>query len=191
MEISNESALIIVDVQRDFCPGGALPVREGDQIVSTVNKYIEKFKKAGLLVVATRDWHPKDHVSFKTRGGIWPEHCVQDTLGAQFHPGLILPEDAVIISKADKPDKEAYSGFQGTDLDDVLKRKGVKVLYVGGLATDYCVKNTVLDGRRKGYRVYLLIDAVKGVDLTPGDSQKAIMEMISAGAEETTISDLE
>jgi len=191
LKITSESALIIVDVQVDFCPGGALPVPDGNQVVPVINRYVERFEKAGALVVATRDWHPREHVSFKTRGGMWPEHCVQNTYGARFHPDLILPDGVVVVSKGYKPGREAYSGFEGTDLENILRNRGVKVLYVGGLATDYCVKNTVLDGIRRGFKVFLLVDAIKGVDVVEGDSQKAIEEMISAGAEKVTVSNLE
>ncbi|MGD0330768.1 MAG: bifunctional nicotinamidase/pyrazinamidase [Nitrososphaeria archaeon] len=176
------SALIVTDIQNDFCPGGALPVSEGDKIIPTVNRYIERFEKANSLVIASRDWHPKNHISFKSRGGIWPEHCVQNTKGAEFHPNLRLPKKVQVISKADNPDKEAYSVFQGTGLDALLRKNAIKELFVAGLTTDYCVKNTVIDGLAMGYKVYLLVDAIKGVEVNPGDSQRAIEEMISKGA---------
>ena len=189
LKILEESALIVVDVQNDFCPGGALPVPEGDKVVSVINKYIEKFELRGSLVIATRDWHPKNHISFRSQGGIWPEHCVQNTRGAEFHPSLRLPKKVIVISKTDKPDKEAYSGFQGTDLDTILRENTIRELFIGGLATDYCVKNTVLDGLTKGYKVYLLVDAIKGVEANLGDSEKAIKEMISRGVIKIYIKD--
>ncbi len=183
-------ALVIVDVQNDFLPGGALPVPEGDRVVPVLNEYIHHFRAAGLPIVATRDWHPPDHCSFQAQGGPWPPHCVQGTPGADFAPGLELPEDALIVSKATKPDQEAYSGFQDTDLDARLREMGVRRLFIGGLATDYCVKQTVLDALRLGYRVYLLTDAIRAVDVQPGDGDAAIDEMLRAGALPLTLSDL-
>jgi nicotinamidase/pyrazinamidase len=182
VNIIENDALIIVDVQNDFCPGGALAVPEGDQIVPIINKYIGKFVSKNALVVATRDWHPKNHVSFKEYGGLWPVHCVQNSWGAEFHPMLTLPKNAIIVSKAYEPNVEAYSGFQGTELDKMLKERRVKRLFVCGLATDYCVKATVLDGLKLGYEVYLLVDAIKGVNVRPGDSEEAINEMVKAKA---------
>ena len=187
----DKDALIIVDVQRDFCSGGALPVPGGEKIIPTLNKYIEKFSKAGALIVATRDWHPPNHMSFKDYGGIWPTHCVQGTLGAEFHPDLRLPREFKIVSKATSADKEAYSGFDGTNLERELKDAGIKRVFVGGLATDYCVKSTVLDALRLGFETILLIDAIKGVDVNPGDSERAIEEMIKRGAKKASLNDLE
>ena len=187
----DKDALIIVDVQRDFCSGGALPVPGGEKIIPTLNKYIEKFSKAGALIVATRDWHPPNHMSFKDYGGVWPTHCVQGTLGAEFHPDLRLPREVKIVSKATSADKEAYSGFDGTNLERELKDAGIKRVFVGGLATDYCVKSTVLDALRLGFETILLIDAIKGVDVNPGDSERAIEEMIKRGAKKASLNDLE
>ena len=186
-----EDALIIVDVQKDFCSGGALPVPEGEKVVPILNRYIEKFSKAGALIVATRDWHPPNHISFKSRGGAWPPHCIQGTPGAEFHPGLNLPAKVEIVSKASSPDKEAYSGFDGTDLEEKLRNAGVRRVFVGGLATDYCVKSTVLDALKLGFKTILLLDAIKGVDVNPGDSEKAINEMFRKGAEGASLSDFE
>ena len=187
----DKDALIIVDVQRDFCSGGALPVPDGEKIIPTLNKYIEKFSKAGALIVATRDWHPPNHISFKDHGGIWPTHCVQGTLGAEFHPDLRLPREVKVVSKATSADKEAYSGFDGTSLERELKDAGIKRVFVGGLATDYCVKSTVLDALRLGFETILLVDAIKGVDVNPGDSERAIGEMIKRGAKKASLNDLE
>ncbi len=187
----DKDALIIVDVQRDFCSGGSLPVPEGEKIVPILNKYIEKFSKAGALIVATRDWHPPNHVSFKGYGGIWPPHCIQGTPGAEFHPDLNLPKEAKIISKATLADKEAYSGFDGTGLEIELKNAGIQRVFIGGLATDYCVKSTVLDALKIGFETVLLIDAIKGVDINPGDSERAIKEMIERGAKKALLSDFE
>ncbi len=182
INILGSDALIIVDVQNDFCPGGALAVPEGDKIVPTINRYIEKFVSKNAIVVATRDWHPKNHVSFKEYGGVWPVHCVQGSWGASFHPMLKLPKSVIIISKAFEPEIEAYSGFQGTELDKILREKGVKRIFVAGLATDYCVKATVLDALKLGYEVYVLVDAIKGVNIRPKDSEDALNEMVKANA---------
>jgi len=187
--IVNNDALIIVDVQRDFCLGGALPVPAGDQVVPVLNEYIRLLKKADARVFATRDWHPPNHVSFKTYGGPWPPHCIQQSEGAKFHPDLKLPDDTSIISKAMEPSKESYSGFDDTELADKLKTQGVKRVFVGGLATDYCVKNTVLDAIKLGFETVLLLDAVQGIDVKPGDAEKAIDEMVLKGAEKITLTD--
>lgn len=180
--ILSDAALIIVDVQNDFCPGGALPVTDGDKVVPILNVYIKRFGEEGAPIFATRDWHPNDHSSFKEKGGIWPPHCVQGTSGAQFHPGLDISGDVEIVSKGTSPKDEAYSGFQGTDLAAELKKKGIKTLYIGGLATDYCVKHTVLDAIKEGFLVFFLEAGSKGVDVNPGDSKRAVDEMVLAGA---------
>jgi len=175
-------ALIVVDVQRDFCPGGSLPVKSGNRVVGPINELVSQFEKEGSPVFFTRDWHPADHCSFVSRGGPWPPHCVKGTLGAEFHPELYVPTDAVIISKATKKDREAYSGFQGTQLAEQLRRRGVKDVYVAGLATDYCVKNTVLDALREGFVASVVEDAVAGVNVKPTDSANAFRKMLSEGA---------
>jgi nicotinamidase/pyrazinamidase len=182
-------ALIIVDVQNDFCPGGALPVPEGDQVVPVLNDYIKIFEKANARIFATRDWHPPNHISFKAQGGPWPPHCVQNSKGAEFHPDLKLPSDTSIVSKAMDPLKESYSGFDSTELANILKTKGVVRVFVGGLATDYCVKNTVFDARKMGFETVLLLDAIRGINVEPGDVRKAIDEMIKNGAEQATLED--
>jgi nicotinamidase/pyrazinamidase len=184
--VDETSALIIVDVQRDFCTGGALPVPEGDHVVPVLNRYVKKFVKARAPIYATRDWHPPNHVSFTSQGGSWPQHCVQNTEGAEFHPGLELPERVKIVSKALEPSREAYSGFEGTDLAEDLRKQGISRLFIGGLATDYCVKNTVLDALDLGFEVILLEDAIRGVEVTAGDSDKAIRDMVEKGAKTAT-----
>jgi len=175
-------ALLIVDVQNDFLPGGSLAVPEGDRVVPVLNRYIRDFTAAGLPVYATRDWHPEGHCSFAAQGGPWPPHCRAGTRGAAFAPGLKLPEGAVVISKADTVEKDAYSGFQGTDLAERLQAAGVRRLFVGGLATDYCVLNTVRDALAAGFGVVLLEDAIRAVDVKPGDGARAEAEMVRAGA---------
>jgi len=189
-KIDEKSALIIVDVQKDFCPGGALPVSYGDRVVPIFNTYINRFLRVGAPMVATRDWHPSNHISFQDRGGSWPPHCVQGSEGAKFHPELKLSNDMKIVSKGVDPKREQYSDFQGTGLADLLKEKGVETVYIGGLATDYCVKATVLDALEIGFKTILLMDASKGVDVNPGDSDKAVEQMVMKGAHKTTLSDI-
>lgn len=182
-----ETALLIVDVQGDFCPGGALPVPEGDQVVPVLNRAIERFRQAGALVVASRDWHPERSTHFAAYGGRWPVHCVQGTEGAAFHPDLKLPADAIVVSKGMGEDEDGYSAFEartedGVPLEDVLRNRGVRRLVVGGLATDYCVRASVLGALERGFEVLVLQDAIRGVDVQPGDSQRAIAEMQEKGA---------
>jgi nicotinamidase/pyrazinamidase len=178
-----DSALILVDIQNDFCPGGALAVSEGDRIVPIVNSLISDFP----LVISTQDWHPANHISFKEQGGIWPPHCVQGSHGAELHPHLRTDTVAHYFRKASSPGKDDYSEFAGKDdqgrsLDQVLGSYGVKRLYVVGLATDYCVLETVLDGLRYGYEVYAVSDAMRAVNVNPDDGEKALERMASAGA---------
>jgi nicotinamidase/pyrazinamidase len=187
--IGKTDAIIVVDVQNDFCPGGALPVPEGDQVIPALNDYIKIFKKANTRIFATRDWHPPNHISFKAQGGPWPPHCIQDTEGAKFHPDLKLPRGTTIISKATDPRKEAYSGFDGTELANTLRKAGVTRVFVGGLATDYCVKNTVLDARELDFKAVLLLDAIRGINTEPDDVARAIAKMASRGAEQATLTD--
>jgi nicotinamidase/pyrazinamidase len=182
-----KDALIIVDVQNDFCPGGALAVKGGDEVVPVLNRVIEIFGDAGLPIFATRDWHPEKTSHFSTYGGLWPVHCVQGTGGAEFHDDLKLSNDVVVVSKGMAPDEDSYSGFQATDMSgtplaELLRRKQVERIIVGGLATDYCVKHTVLDGLSEGFKVVLLSDAIRAVNLKPHDEKLAIDEMVRAGA---------
>jgi nicotinamidase/pyrazinamidase len=181
------SALLIEDVQNDFCSGGALTVPGGDEVVPVLNRYIDMFLGQGLPVFASRDWHPAESSHFSDYGGIWPVHCVQGSDGARFHPELNLPDAVVVISKGMDPAEDGYSSFEafsdeGKGFSESLEERGVRHLFVGGLATDYCVRNTVLEALKKGFSVTLLIDAVRGVDLKPGDSESAIREMVLAGA---------
>lgn len=182
-----QSALIIVDVQNDFCPGGALAVADGDQVVPVLNRQIQVFSAAGRLVVAGRDWHPRETTHFKEFGGLWPVHCVQGTPGAEYHPDLTLTPETVHVVKGTGANEDAYSEFEGHDptgrpLAQLLRVHGVRTLYVGGLATDYCVKHTVLDGLKAGFEVVLLADAARGVNVQLGDADRAIAEMAAAGA---------
>lgn len=172
-----KDALVIVDLQNDFCPGGALPVPAGDEIVPTVNLLVRKFER----VFTTQDWHPADHISFHEQGGPWPPHCVQNTPGAELHPGLNAPQARRILKGTDAH-QEAYSGFQGTALAEELRHLGVKRVFLCGLATDYCVKATALDALANGFEVIVVSDAIRGVDVNPGDSAAALKELTSAGA---------
>src|SRR5512135_2451684 len=175
-------ALLVVDVQKDFLPGGALAVAHGDEVVAPLNAAIQAFERAGRPVYASRDWHPANHCSFKARGGPWPPHCVAGTRGAEFADGLALPPATVVISKADSADTDAYSAFGGNDLAAQLKRKGVRRVVIGGLTTDYCVVNTVLDARAAGFDVLVLAHAIRAVDVRPGDGARALEAMRKAGA---------
>lgn len=173
-------ALIVVDVQVDFLPGGALAVPESDRIVPVLNRYIELFHAQGLPLVFTRDWHPADHCSFATQGGVWPVHCVAGTHGADFASNLVIPAQAMVMSKATLAEAEAYSGFQGTTLEAWLRSHGSRRLFIGGLATEYCVLETVQDALRDGFAVLLLEDAMCAVTAEGG--RLARQAMIDAGA---------
>lgn len=175
-------ALLIVDLQNDFLPGGSLAVPDGDRVVAPIQSWVSRFVAAGAPIFATRDWHPEDHCSFRAEGGPWPPHCVAGSAGAAFAPGLALPAGAVVVSKATGRDADAYSGFAGTDLDRRLRDAGARRLFVGGLATDYCVLNTVLDALRLGYAVVLLTGCVRAVEVAAGDGERALAAMRAAGA---------
>lgn len=182
VHLQTGDALILVDVQLDFLPGGRLAVPRGDEVVPALNRYIAVFRGLTFPIVATRDWHPPDHCSFRAQGGPWPPHCVAGSAGAHFATLLDLPCEAHIVSKATSRDRDAYSGFEGTGLDDWLRRAGASRVFVGGLATDYCVLNTVRDALRFGYATFLLLDAVRAVDVAAGDGARAIDEMRRLGA---------
>ncbi len=179
MKIAETDALIVVDVQNDFCPGGALAVPNGDAVVSPINRIMEQFS----LLVFSRDWHPRDHCSFSQmpefRDGSWPQHCVQNSPGAEFHGSLRVPLDAIFINKGEAPEKEAYSAFSEGTLAETLRARGVKRVFIAGLATDYCVKFTALDAVRAGFETVLLLDACRGV--APESTEAAIEEMKAAG----------
>jgi nicotinamidase/pyrazinamidase len=175
-------ALLVVDVQRDFLPGGALAVPRGDAVIAPLNAYLSRAAGAGTPIFASRDWHPSDHCSFRAQGGIWPPHCVAGTQGSQFAPGLELPPQTRIIDKATQAERDAYSAFQDTGLAQALREAGVKRLAVGGLATDYCVLQSVLDALAAGFEVVVLDDAIAAVDVHPGDGENARDEMRRVGA---------
>ena len=181
-QLGPNDAVIVVDIQNDFCPGGALPVPEGDQVIPVINRWIDQAERVGATIVLTRDWHPANHCSFETEGGPWPVHCVQRTPGAEYHPDLRMPQSAIYVDKATDPARENFSDFAGTALGEQLRRKAVQRLFVGGLALDYCVRATVLEGLTEGFEVHLLLPATRSVDVKEGDGQRAIDEMRAAGA---------
>jgi nicotinamidase/pyrazinamidase len=174
-------ALVVVDVQNDFVTG-SLAVPRAAAVVAPLARTVEAFRARALPVVATRDWHPLRHCSFAAQGGPWPPHCVQDSHGAAFAAALRLPPEAVVVSKGTDPDAEAYSGFKGTSLAAELRARGVRRLFIGGLATDYCVLNTVQDAIAEGFDVVVLVDGIAAVDVHPGDGAKALDAMRRGGA---------
>ncbi len=185
MKPPRTSGVLIVDVQRDFCAGGALEVPGGDGVVPVINEFVAR--RPALPVYSSRDWHPPVTRHFRTHGGDWPSHCVADTPGAAPHPGLDLPDSTIVVTKGDTPDAHGYSAFDGhlpnrTSFLEALQRQGITHLYVAGLATDYCVKATVLDARQAGLDVTVLRDGIAAVDVTSGDGAAALAEMQEAGA---------
>lgn len=197
--MKKDAALLIVDFQNDFCAGGTLAVPGAEEIVSRLNEYGMFFSRLGLPIFASRDWHPRESRHFRDFGGLWPVHCVQETEGAAFHTDLRLPDNTIIISKGINPKGDDYSCFSahdeaGTQFTALLEERGISTLYVGGVATDYCIKETVLDALRYGFTAVILQDGIRGVDVSEGDSARAIAAMTSAGAEnaifETVIKEL-
>ncbi len=177
-------ALLIIDFQNDFCPGGALAVSGGDEIAAPIRRLVEggDFE----TVVATRDWHPADHASFEREGGPWPVHCVQGTPGAELHESLgDVHLDAVVDVGRERED-QGYSGFEKSDLASILREHGVERVFVCGLATDYCVRASAIDACGEGFETTLVEDAVRAVDIEPGDGDRAIEEMREAGARVAT-----
>ncbi len=181
MKLQEGDALVIVHIQKDFLPGGALAVPDGEQVVPVMNRYIERFEDAGLPIFATRDWHPPNHCSFHAQGGPWPEHCVAGSPGAEFAPWLKLPGSAAVVSAATNPEREAYSGFDGTNLTEQLRARGVTRLFIGGLATDYCVVSTVMGAVAEGFTTIYLRDASRAINAKPGDGEATEKEMKDAG----------
>jgi nicotinamidase/pyrazinamidase len=188
VEIRPNDALLIIDVQKDFCPAGALPLDEGEEVVPVINQWIKRARECGIPVVASRDWHPAEHMSFKSQGGPWPAHCVQDTDGARFHQALELPDDAIIVTKGVRFDLDQYSVFDQTGLAGFLKKKGIGRLLVTGLALDICVRASVLDARRADFEVLLITDATRAEDA--GKIPETIEEMQLAGAETINVNKL-
>lgn len=191
-----DRVLLLVDVQNDFCPGGALPVPEGDRVVGVLNEYVKRFERAGAEVYASRDWHPQVTRHFQNQGGPWPPHCVANTPGAAFHPGLKLPRTAAVVTKGTDPTDHGYSAFEAVDakgrgLGVALKQSRVSTLYVGGLATEYCVRASVMDGLNEGLDVVVLLDAVRGIDVHEGDVARALDEMLRGGARTATLATID
>jgi nicotinamidase/pyrazinamidase len=185
--VQRGDALSVTDVQYDFLPGGALAVPDGDQVVPFLNRAIEVFRNKNLPIFFTRDWHPPDHSSFKDQGGSWPPHCVRKTEGAKFYTGLDIPKEAVIISKALTKDSEQYSTLYGKDRkgkteNTLMEEMGVSRIFIGGLATEYCVLHTVKDALEEGFEVYVLTDGIRAVNVNPDDGEKALKEMVEKGA---------
>lgn len=191
ISLNRGDVLIIIDLQNDFLPGGALAVNQGDQVVPIMNRYISFFRQRHLPIVATRDWHPANHFSFKAQGGPWPVHCVVGSHGAEFSVDLQLPETAEIISTGVNKNAPGYSGFENTDLENHLIELDAKRLFIGGLATDYCVLYTVLDALARNYPVYLLVDAIRAVNVKPQDGDNAIHIMILKGAKAIKLTDVQ
>ncbi|MFO7536236.1 MAG: isochorismatase family protein [Kiritimatiellia bacterium] len=177
------TALIVVDVQNDFCHGGTLAVRGADAVVDPINRLIQKSARRGWRVFLTRDWHPRNHLSFRRQGGQWPPHCIADSQGAAFHPALNAPKGVTIVSKATAPHQTAHSAFEDTNLRSLLALQGVDHVIVTGLPTDYCVKNTVLDALRFGFSVTVVEETIRAVNVNPGDGVEAVETMRKAGAE--------
>jgi len=186
MRINEKDGLIVVDVQNDFCADGAVAVEGADELAKAISDVAMKFRTKGGRVYATQDWHPAGHPSFEEAGGQWPAHCVQATKGAEFHADLRLPIGASIIRKGTDKREDALSGFEGTSLEEQLTRSGIRRVFVGGLATDYCVLNTVLDAARRGFETYVLTDLSLAVNREPDDGENAISSMKDGGAKTTT-----
>lgn len=172
-------ALLVVDVQNDFCPGGALPVPDGDQVVPILNACIAEAERKGVPVYLSRDWHPAGHVSFREQGGPWPVHCVQDTDGAEFHPDLRVPADAIKVTKGTRFDQDQYSAFDQTGLGEEMRRRGIRRLWIGGLAQDVCVRASALDAAKAGFEVHVIEDATRAI--TEDGGAEAVEEMRAAG----------
>jgi nicotinamidase/pyrazinamidase len=181
IKLKDKDALIVVDLQNDFLPGGALAVPHGDQIIEPIQKLLQHFQEANLPVFATRDWHPRNHCSFQEQGGPWPPHCIAGTWGAEFPKSFRLPPNAVVFSKATTPQKDAYSGFDGTELPSLLKSQNITHVFICGLATEYCVLNTVRDAKKHGLEVYLVIPAIHAIALKPTDESQALSQMEALG----------
>lgn len=183
IRLNAKDALIVVDVQVDFLPGGALAVPHGDKVIPVLNRYIKLFSETGMPIFFTRDWHPLGHLSFKDNGGIWPSHCVAESPGALFSPELKVPfEHKYIVSKGIKHEFDAYSGFQDTQLLALMQERGIRRVFVGGLATEYCVKNTIEGAINLGFSTVLLLDAVQGIEQAPGDCAKVVDQLLRRGA---------
>ena len=184
-----KTALLVIDIQNDFCPGGALAVAGGNEVVAPTNRLIKRFQQHGDPIFYTRDWHPANHCSFNTRGGPWPVHCVQGSPGAAFHSGLDVPRDAVVMDKAWMPDSEDFSGKSSSELFPRLAQLGVQRVVLAGLATEYCIKESALDARAEGFEVVVILDAIRAVNVKPGDDQRALEAMRAHGVKLVTLAE--
>lgn len=182
IHLDRGDALLVVDMQVDFLPGGALGVTDGHEVLAPINRLIALYREQGLPIFASRDWHPGDHCSFAAQGGPWPPHCMAGTPGAEFSAELALPDDTVVVSKADSAGVDAYSAFNGTGLAAQLRERGVERVAVCGLATDYCVLNTVTDALEEGFDTIFVPEAMRAVDVEPGDGRRALDRMVARGA---------
>jgi nicotinamidase/pyrazinamidase len=191
LSLRPDDALLVIDMQVDFLPGGKLGVPDGDAVLAPINRLLRLFASRGLPIYASRDWHPENHCSFHARGGPWPPHCVAGTPGAAFSDQLDLPAGAIVVSKADTADADAYSAFNGTELAARLRARGVRRLVVCGLATDYCVLNTVVDARENEFEVVIVPQAMRAVDVAPGDGARALARMTGLGARSAGLAGLE
>jgi nicotinamidase/pyrazinamidase len=187
--LASSDALLVTDMQIDFLQGGALPVEGADELIPVINDYIKRFEDTPAHVVASRDWHPANHVSFKAQGGSWPPHCIQDTEGAKFSPKIKFPNHTIVISKATDPKHEAYSAFETTNLVNELRQLGVNRVFIAGVATDYCIVNTVIDACKNGFEVVVLMDAVSGINVNAGDVDRAVATMALNGAVQATVAE--
>lgn len=190
LKIGSNDALIVVDVQNDFCPGGNAAVEDGDAVARKISDLALNFRSHDGRVFATQDWHPTNHQSFVENGGIWPTHCVRGSQGAEFHSELKLPVGSGIIRKGEDPGTDAYSGFDGTTLSSHLERLDVKRVFVGGLSTEYAVQHTVYDALQKGFAAFVVTDAISAVNANPGDDQRALDTMLASGAKPVTTQEL-
>lgn len=189
IHLDEGDALLVIDMQVDFLPGGALGVGDGQETIAPVNHLIDLFASQGLPVFASRDWHPAGHCSFKEQGGLWPVHCIAGSPGAAFAPELALPDDAVVVSKAETVEVDQYSAFGGTTLAADLRARGVARVTVCGLATDYCVLNTVTDALEEGFDTLIVPEAMRAVDVQPGDGARAMDRMVARGAVSVRLND--
>jgi nicotinamidase/pyrazinamidase len=187
LPLTAEDALLVIDVQVDFLPGGKLGVPNGHAVLAPINRLLSLFDSRGFPIYASRDWHPANHCSFAERGGPWPPHCVAGTPGAAFSEQLDLPAGAIVVSKGDTADADAYSAFNGTGLAARLRARGVRRVVVCGLATDYCVLNTVVDARENGFEVIIVPEAMRAVEVAPGDGERAIARMTALGARPASV----
>lgn len=191
IQLHQGDALLAIDIQNDFLPGGNMAVPKGDEIIPVMNDYIQKFQAQHLPIYASRDWHPSNHLSFVPQGGPWPQHCIAGSKGAEFHPDLLFPDNVIVTSKGTKKEYEAYSVFSEVEFKTLLKNALIQRLFIGGLATDYCVLHCVNDALKNGYQVFLLLDAIRAVNVKPNDGKQAIQTMSSKGANPITLEALQ